>query len=80
MDEKIIKILENKIDEINSENPQIDVIMHEFKNLDSNSLYSGIKIGRLFNSFYYQHRRILNRSPTEIEFKEFIKFLKNKID
>ena len=40
----------------------------------------GIVIGRLFNSFYYQHRRILKRSPNETEFNEFIEFLKNQLD
>ena len=79
MNEEIIKVLLKKINEIKTSNPQIDTIMHEFENLDSNSLSSGIMIGRLFNSFYYQHRRILKRSPTEIEFKEFIEFLKNKL-
>jgi hypothetical protein len=36
----------------------------------------GIVIGRLYNSFYYQSRRILKRNPTEQEFSEFIQLLK----
>ncbi len=80
MDEQIIKILENKINEIKTENPQINTIIQEFDNLDSHTLLSGIIIGRLFNSFYYQHRRILKRSPNEIEFKEFTEFLKNRLN
>ena len=37
-------------------------------------------IGRLSNSFYYQHRRILKRNPTDMEFNEFLEFLKKKLD
>ena len=80
MEKEIIKILENKINEIKAENPKINMIIQEFDNLDSNTLSSGIMIGRLFNSFYYQHRRILKRSPNDSEFEEFIKFLKNRLD
>jgi len=33
-------------------------------------------IGRLYNSFYYQSRRILKRDPTEKEFSDFIELVK----
>jgi hypothetical protein len=80
MEKELIKILEKKINEIKTENPKINTIIQEFDNLDSTTLSTGIVIGRLFNSFYYQHRRILKRSPNEIEFNEFIEFLKNQLD
>ena len=80
MENEIIKILETKINEIKIENPKITTIIQKFDALDSNTLSSGIMIGRLFNSFYYQHRRILKRSPNKIEFEEFIEFLKNQLD
>jgi len=80
MDNEIMKILEKKINEIKTENPKINTIIQEFDNLDSTALSSGIMIGRLFNSFYYQHRRILKRSPNKIEFEEFIEFLKNQLN
>ena len=80
MENEIIKILEKKINEIKTENPKINTIIQEFDNLDSTTLSTGIVIGRLFNSFYYQHRRILKRSPNEIEFNEFIEFLKNNVN
>ena len=80
MDKEIIKILEKKIDEIKTANPQINAIIDEFDTLDSNTLFSGIMIGRLFNSFYYQHRRILKRIPNETEFNDFVEFLKTKLD
>jgi len=80
MEKEIIKILEKKINEIKTSNSEINTIIDEFDNFDSNTLFSGIMIGRLFNSFHYQHRRILKRNPTETEFNDFIEFLKNKLD
>ena len=79
MDEQIIKILEKKIGEIKNEDNKTKQIIDQFSNFDSISFSSGIMIGRLFNSFYYQHRRILKRSPTDVEFNEFLEFLKNKL-
>jgi len=79
MDEKIIKILEKKISEIKTGNNQTKQIIDEFSNLDPTSFASGLMIGRLFNSFYYQHRRILKRNPTDIEFIDFIEFLKKDL-
>ena len=79
MDEQIIKILVKKISEIKTENNQTNQIIDEFSNLDSASFSSGIMIGRLFNSFYYQHRRVLKRNPTDNEFDEFLKLLKKEL-
>ena len=79
MDEQIIKILEKKIGEKKNEDNKTNQIIDQFSNFDSISFSSGMMIGRLFNSFYYQHRRILKRSPTDVEFNEFLEFLKNKL-
>ena len=79
MDEQIIKVLEKKIDEMKNEDKRTNQIINEFVNFHSTSFSSGMMIGRLSNSFYYQHRRILKRSPTDIEFNEFLEFLKNKL-
>ncbi len=78
MDEKIIKILEKKISETKTENNKTKEIVDKFSNFDSISFSSGIVIGRLLNSFYYQHRRVLKRDPTDIEFSEFLEFLKKE--
>ena len=78
MDEKIIKILEKKISETKTENNKTKEIVDKFSNFDSISFSSGIIIGRLLNSFYYQHRRVLKRDPTDIEFNEFLEFLKKE--
>ena len=43
---------------------------------DVNSFGYGVMIGRLYNSFYYQSRRILKRDPTEKEFSDFIELVK----
>ena len=79
MDEEITKILEKKISEIKNEDNKTKQIMEQFSNFDTISFSSGLMIGRLFNSFYYQHRRILKRSPNDIEFNEFLEFLKNEL-
>ena len=79
MDEQIIKILIKKISEMKTENNKTKQIINEFSNLDSTSFSSGIVIGRLFNSFYYQHRRILKRNPTDNEFNDFLEFLKKEL-
>ena len=79
MDEQIIKILEKKIGEIKNEDNKTKQIIDQFSNFDSISFSSGIMIGRLFNSFYYQYRRILKRSPNNVEFNEFLEFLKKEL-
>ena len=79
MHDEILKILQKKILQIKMEDDKIHQIIDEFKNFDSNSFSSGIVVGRLFNSFYYQHRRILKRNPTESDFQDFLKFLKKEL-
>jgi hypothetical protein len=79
MDEEITKILEKKISEIKNEDNKTKQIIDQFSNFDSISFSSGIMIGRLFNSFYYQYRRILKRSPNNVEFNEFLEFLKKEL-
>jgi len=77
VDEKIIKILSEKLDESLNENEDIIELIHCFENIDSDSLHMGIVIGRLYNSFFYQHRRMLKRDPSKDEFTEFIDFIKS---
>ena len=81
MDEKILKILHGKLDEIFVKNDEIRKITSSIDvntySLDSHSLWLGILIGRLYNSFYYQHRRVLDRNPTNDEFLEFVDLIKS---
>ena len=77
MDEKIKEILIEKLNESLNENDDIAELILCLENVDSDSLYIGILIGRLYNSFFYQHRRILKRDPSNVEFREFIDFIKS---
>jgi hypothetical protein len=76
--------LEQKINEkIQESLSNISEINHIAKSLDQNRANSkdfkyGIIIGRLYNSFYYQSRRILKRDPTKEEFSEFLDILNKK--
>ena len=76
MDEKIQKILEEKIYESTSKRNEITLLVKALGGAKPLSVGRGIIIGRLYNSFYYQSRRILKRSPTDQEFSEFVKLLK----
>ena len=80
VDEKIVKILSEKLDySLNQNDTDIEKIMLCFEQVDSNSLHIGILVGRLYNSFYYQHRRILKRNPSDDEFNEFVDFIKRHL-
>ena len=80
VDEKIVKILSEKLDySLNQNDTDIEKIMLCFEQVDSNSLHIGIVVGRLYNSFFYQHRRILKRNPSDDEFNEFVDFIKRHL-
>ena len=77
MDEKIQKVLEEKIHESTNRINEITSLVNSLgKAKIPDVFWRGIIIGRLYNSFYYQSRRILKRNPTEQEFSEFIQLLK----
>ena len=58
---------------------EIKQLLQLFSNIDnSKSFVLGIVVGRIYNTFYYQSKRILNREPTKQEFEEFLEFVKNK--
>ena len=79
MDERIQKIMEEKIHESTSRINEISTLVTSSAQdspEEENAFGQGIIIGRLYNSFYYQSRRILKRNPTEQEFSEFIQLLK----
>jgi len=77
------KILKNKIEEkiqetVSNKN-EIQKLIQSLSTIDdSQSFALGILVGRIYNAFYYQTKRILNREPTEEEFDEFLKFVKSK--
>ena len=81
MDEKIQKVLEEKIHESINKRNEITLLVKSLGNRDNPTEFErGIIIGRLYNSFYYQSRRILKRNPTEQEFSEFIQLLEDHYD
>ena len=77
MDEKIQKVLVEKIRESTSKINEITTLVNSFEQMENPTEFErGLIVGRLYNSFYYQSRRILKRSPTDQEFSEFVKLLK----
>ena len=79
MDEVLLKKIEQKIDETLSKKDEIKLLLESLSNIDdSKSFAMGIIVGRLYNAFYYQSKRILNHEPTKDEFKEFLEFIKTK--
>ncbi len=79
MDEILLKKIEQKIQEAVSNKDEIKQLIKLLSTIDdSKSFALGIVVGRIYNSFYYQSKRILNREPTNEEFKEFLDFLKSK--
>ena len=71
------EILEEKIHGSTSAKNEIASLVNSLEpdGTGNNLFVYGIIIGRLYNSFYYQSRRILKRDPTQQEFSEFIKLL-----
>ena len=79
MDEKLSEIINQKIRQVFENTDEIQTIIESLKELssDQNSFAYGIVVGRLYNSFHYQCRRILKRDPTKEEFTEFVDMLKS---
>ncbi|MGD2106396.1 MAG: hypothetical protein PVH93_02205 [Nitrosopumilaceae archaeon] len=79
MDEKLKIKIEEKIQETVSNKSEIKQLRQYLSNIDdSKSFVLGIIVGRLYNAFYYQTKRILGREPTKEEFNEFAEYLKNR--
>ena len=79
MDEILMEKIKQKIHETISNKEEIQQIVQLLSNIDdSKSFALGVVVGRLYNAFYYQTKRILNREPTKFEFTEFLEFVKSK--
>ena len=79
MDETLLKKIEQKIQDSISNKDEIKQLIQSLYSIDdSKSFALGIVVGRIYNTFYYQSKRILNREPTKQEFQEFLEFVKNK--
>ena len=79
MNEILMEKIKQKIHETISNKEEIRQLIQLLSNIDdSKSFALGIVVGRLYNAFYYQTKRILNREPTKLEFTEFLEFVKSK--
>ena len=79
MDKILLKKMEQKIQDTILNKDEIKQLIQLLSNIDdSKSFALGVIVGRIYNSFYYQSKRILNREPTTEEFKEFLEFIKTK--
>jgi len=79
VNEVILKKLEQKIRDTISNKDDLGELIKLLSNIDdSKSFALGVVVGRIYNAFFYQSKRILNREPTKNEFEEFIEFIKNK--
>lgn len=79
MDEILMEKINQKIHETISNKEEIRQLIPLLSNTDdSKSFVFGVAVGRLYNAFYYQTKRILNREPTKLEFTEFLEFVKSK--
>jgi len=79
MDELLLGKIQQKIQDTISNKDDIKQLILTLSTIDnSKSFAMGIVVGRIYNSFYYQSKRILHREPTKKEFEEFLEFIKTK--
>jgi hypothetical protein len=79
MDEILLKKIKQKIQDTVSNKDDIQELIKSLSTIDdSKSFALGIVVGRLYNAFFYQSKRILDREPTKQEFDEFLKFIENQ--
>jgi len=79
MDDILLKKIEQKIQDSISNKDDIKELIKLLSTIDNSKSFAlGIVVGRLYNTFFYQSKRILKRDPTKQEFEDFLKFIKNK--
>lgn len=79
MNEKLFEKIEAKIQETISNKHEIKQIFQTLSGIENSRDFAfGIIMGRLYNSFYYQSKRILNREPTKEEFDEFLEIIQKR--
>ena len=82
MDKRLEEKISEKIEEALSSMHEVRQITKSLGKLaaSSDQFQYGVVIGRLYNSFHYQSRRILKRDPTPEEFVEFVQMLYKRQD
>ena len=79
MDEVLLKKIEQKVQDSISNKDDIKELIKSLSTIDNSKSFAlGIVVGRLYNTFFYQSKRILQRDPTKQEFEDFLKFIENK--
>ena len=80
MNPQLREKVNQKISEVAERSDEIFMIINSLDKMrtHSDSFAYGIAIGRLYNSFYYQCRRILKRNPNDEEFSEFLDILNKR--
>ena len=79
MDDLLVQKIEQKIQDSISNQDDIKELIKLLSTIDSSKSFAlGIVVGRLYNTFFYQTKRILKRDPTKKEFEDFLKFIENK--
>ena len=79
MDEILLKKIEQKIQDSISNKDDIKELIKLLSTIDDSTSFAlGIVVGRLYNTFFYQSKRILKRDPTKQEFEDFLKYIENK--
>ena len=79
MDKTLKNKIEEKLKETLSNKDEIAKLRQVLSNIDdSKSFVLGVVVGRIYNSFYYQSKRILDREPTIEEFNEFLEFVESR--
>ncbi|GIU71642.1 MAG: hypothetical protein KatS3mg003_1121 [Candidatus Nitrosocaldaceae archaeon] len=83
MDSRLKKVIEEKIEMAISKEGLEEIIQITdalpFIN-NKEEFILGLVIGRIYNAFHYQTRRILKRDATKDEFNEFVTLLEEKVD
>ncbi len=67
-----------KIDESISNADEVHKIQSRLGIAAGSDFAFGVAVGRIYNSFYYQSRRILGRNPSDAEFLEFLSLLSER--
>ena len=83
MDLRVKKAVLAKIEETISGADEISKFRERLLHISigsQNDFALGIAIGRIYNSFHYQTRRILKRNATDEEFAEFLDILAKRTE
>ena len=79
MDEVLLEKIEQKIHDSISNQDDVKELIKSLSTIDNSQSFAlGIIVGRLYNTFFYQSKRILKREPSKQEFEDFLKFIVNK--